>query len=169
MHIVRVVRAIAVVCIGLLAGIYLADRASAPARATLDASSFVEYQQTVHVTYVRMMLPLVFAAILAAVSWLFLVRLQWRGAEFWLVAASTVGILFVATVTRVVNVPLNEQLMTWSVATPPANLKELWAPWEQVDAIRTVVAVGAFAVQAFALCFFEAPGSLRSIVKPGAA
>lgn len=153
MHVLRLVRMIAVVCIGLLAGIYVAELASASARATLDASNFVEFQQTVHATYVGMMPPLVFAAMLAAVGWLVLVRLQWRSAEFWLIALSISGILFVAAITRIVNVPLNHQLMTWSITAPPANLKELWAPWEQVNAIRTVVAVGAFVLEALALCF----------------
>jgi uncharacterized membrane protein len=153
MHVLTVIRAIAVVCIGLLAGIYLADRASAVARATLDVSSFVQYQQTVHVTYVKVMPPLVFGAILAALGWIFMVRLQWRGAEFWLLAVSICAIIFIAAVTRAVNVPLNDQLMTWSVAAPPANLKELWAPWERVDAIRSVVAIGAFVMQTLALCF----------------
>jgi uncharacterized membrane protein len=155
MLVLRVVRAIAVLSIGLLAGIYLADRASAPARATLDPSSFVKYQQTVHVTYVKMMPPLVIAAIIAAAAWLFLVRLRWRGTEFWLVAAATCAIILIAVMTRAVNVPLNNQLMTWSVAAPPENLKELWARWEQVDAIRTVVAIGAFVVEACALCFLQ--------------
>lgn len=152
MHLVTAIRAIAVVCIGLLSGIYLADRASASARAALDAKSFVEYQQTVHVTYVKMMPSLVLAAIVAALGWLFLVRSQWRGAEFRLVAVSLLGMLFVAAITRMVNVPLNEQLMTWSATAPPTNLKELWAPWERVDAIRTVVAIAAFVVEVFALC-----------------
>ena len=165
---IKVIRAIAVVCIGLLAGIYLSDRASAPARATLDAASFVEYQQTVHVTYVKMMPPLVIAAILAAIGWLVLVRSQWRGGEFWLIAASVCAIVFVAVITRAVNVPLNDQLMTWSVAAPPANLKELWAPWERIDAIRTVVAIGAFLMQVLALCF-KASSSLQPGVKAGAA
>jgi uncharacterized membrane protein len=168
MNALRVVRTIAVVCIGLLAGIYVADQAAAPGRATLNASSFVAYQQTVHVTYVRMMPPMVFAAIVAAIGWLFLVRLQWRGAEFWLIASSICGIIFIAAVTRAVNVPLNDQLMTWSIAAPPANLKELWAPWEQVDAIRTAVAVGAFVLETLALCF-KTSGSIQSNLKPGAA
>ena len=153
MKVLTVIRIISVMCIGLLAGIYLADRASAPARAMLDASNFVNYQQTVHLTYVRMMPPLVIAAILAVVGWLFIVRLQWRHAEFWLVAASACAIIFATALTRAVNVPLNNLLMTWSIATPPANLKELWAPWERVDVIRSIAALVAFITQALALCF----------------
>ncbi len=152
MRTVTVVRVIAVVCIGLLAGIYLSDRASAVARATLDASSFIKYQQTVHVTFVKMMPTLMIGAIIAALGWLYLVRLQWRGVEFWLIAASICAIVFVGVITRAVNVPLNNLLMTWNAASPPANLKDLWAPWERIDAIRTVAAIGAFVMQTVALC-----------------
>ena len=161
-----VVRLLAIVCIGLLAGIYLADRASAPARTTLDASSFVQYQQTVHTTYVKMMPPLLIGAILSALVWIFLERSQWRDAEFWLVAVSLCAIVFVGAVSRAVNVPLNDQLMTWSTAAPPANLKEIWAPWERVDAIRTVAAIGAFILQALAMSLKVSAASHSSNVSP---
>ena len=160
MRVLAIVRVIAVVCAGLLAGIFLGYLASAPARAALSASSFVQYQQVVHVYYVRMMPPLILAAVLAGLTWLLMVRSQWRAAEFWLIAASIGGILFIAAVTRAVNVPLNNQLMTWSVASPPTNLKELWAPWERVNTIRTFVAVGVFVLEAVALV-------LKASNKPG--
>lgn len=146
-----IVRVVAVVCAGLLAGIYLHDRAAAFARAGLSASSFVQYQQMVHVNFVRMMPPLLLGAALGALVWLLLVRSQWRAAEFWLIAASLCGIVVVAAVTRLVNVPLNNQLMTWSAASPPANLRELWAPWERIDTIRTILAVAAFFLEVVAL------------------
>jgi uncharacterized membrane protein len=168
MLILRLIRTLAVVCIGLLAGIYVADRATAPARATLSASSFVQYQQTVHITYVKMMPPLVIAAIIAAIGWLILVRSQWREAEFWIIASAACAVIFIAVLTRAVNIPLNEQLMTWSITDPPANLKDLWAPWERVDAIRTAAAVCAFLLETIALCF-KAPGSAQINVKPGVA
>lgn len=151
MRVLGIVRVIAIVFAGLMAGVYLADRASALARATLSASSFVEYQQTVHTTYVKMMPVLVFGAMLGCLGWVFMQRRQWRGAEFWLIAASCVGIGFVIVVTRAVNVPLNNQLMTWNAAAPPSNLRELWASWERVDAIRTIVALGVFVLEAVAL------------------
>jgi hypothetical protein len=50
-----------------------------------------------------------------------------------------------------VNVPINDQLMTWSMESPPANVRELWAPWERVHTIRTVLAIGAFILEAAAL------------------
>jgi uncharacterized membrane protein len=146
-----IVRVIAVVCAGLLAGIYLHDRAAASARGGLSASSFVQYQQMVHVNFVRMMPPLLLAAALGGFAWLLLVRSQWRAAEFWLIAASLCGIVFIAAVTRLVNVPLNNQLMTWSASSPPTNFRDLWAPWERIDIIRTIVAVSVFALEVVAL------------------
>jgi uncharacterized membrane protein len=151
MRALGIVRAIAVTCSGLVAGIFLGYLASAPARSALSASSFVQYEQLVHVYYARMMPPLILAAGLAGLTWLLLVRSQWRGAEFWLIAAFTCGIVFIAVLTRAVNVPLNDQLMTWSIAAPPSNLRELWAPWERVHIIRTAAAVVAFALAVLAL------------------
>ncbi|HEV7397516.1 MAG TPA: hypothetical protein VGN86_13475, partial [Pyrinomonadaceae bacterium] len=43
-----IVRAIAATCTGLVAGIFLGYLVTAPARAALSASSFVEYEQLVH-------------------------------------------------------------------------------------------------------------------------
>ena len=98
-----------------------------------------------------MMPPLITLALLAALVWLFIVKPQWRAVEFWLIAASCLGIVLMVVVTRAVNVPLNEQLMTWNAATPPVNLRELWAPWERADAFRTVVAISVFVFEAVAL------------------
>lgn len=159
MRVLGIVRVIAVVCAGLLAGIYLHDRAAAYARGGLSPSSFVQYQQMVHVNFVGMMPPLLLAAALGALVWLILLRSQWRTAEFWLIAASFCGIVFVGVITRSVNVPLNDLLMTWDANSPPANLKELWEPWERIDAIRTIVSVGVFTLEVIAL-------SLRASKKP---
>jgi hypothetical protein len=52
---------------------------------------------------------------------------------------------------RAVTVPLNNQLMTWSVDAPPENLRELWKPWDRVNNIRTFIATGALILEALAL------------------
>ncbi len=41
--------------------------------------------------------------------------------------------------------------MTWSVGAPPTNLREIWAPWERVHTLRTVLATGALVLQAVAV------------------
>lgn len=147
-----VARVATVVSTGLFAGILLGDRAGATyARPRLTPSGFVQFQQIVHANFVRMMPVLILAAILAGLVWLLSIRRRWRGAEFWLVAAATAAVLLCAILTRAVNVPINEQLMTWSVSTPPPDLRERWAPWERVHTIRTIAAGGAFLLEAVAL------------------
>jgi len=160
MGVLPVARVVAVVTAGLLAGIFLGDRAGAYyARADLSPSSFVQFQQAVHRRFVRFMPPLVLTALLSGLAWLFLVRSQRGAAEFWLVAGATGGIAVIAAMTRLVNVPLNNQLMTWSTAAPPRNCHELWAPWERVNTLRALLATGALLLDAVAL-------SLQSSARP---
>lgn len=159
MGVVTALRVVAIVCAGLLAGIFVGYRAGVQyALPELSASSFVQLQKIIHVHYVRFMPPLVLTALLSSVLWLVLIWSQWRTPEFWLVAISATGILVIAAATRAVNVPLNDQLMTWNVASPPTNLRELWAPWDRVNTLRSVLATGALVLQAVALSLRTASG-----------
>ena len=146
------VRVVAIACAGVLAGIYFGYRAGPHyAMQALDASHFVQFQQIVHVHYVRFMPPLVLGALISAIVWLVLLRKAWRSAEFWLVAASAVAIAVIAGLTRAINVPLNNALMTWSIAAPPPDLRQIWAPWEQVNTARAWLAIGAVVLEALAV------------------
>lgn len=62
-----------------------------------------------------------------------------------------------AVLTRVVNVPINDALMTWNAASPPSNIRELWAPWEQVHSIRAALSVCAFVLEVMALSARQLP------------
>lgn len=64
--------------------------------------------------------------------------------RFIFTAIATLCVLAVIVMTRLVNVPVNEALMTWRITAPPQNLMELWAPWEKVHTIRTVVSMIGF-------------------------
>jgi uncharacterized membrane protein len=147
-----ILRVIAVVSAGLLAGIFVGHRAGLYyAVPKLSASSFVLLGQIMYAHYVRFMPPLVLTALVSSVLWLVMVRSQWRTAEFWLVAISACAILTILAVTRAVNVPLNNQLMTWSVDSPPPNPQRLWAPWERANTLRSVLATGALLLETVAL------------------
>src|SRR5262245_14529753 len=149
---VTVLRVVALVSTGLMAGVFLGHRMGLHyALPELGPSSFVQLGQIIGARFMRFMPPLVFTAFLSSLLWLALLRTQWRTAEFWLVAASTGTILVIIGATRAVNIPLNKQLMTWSVASPPPNLQALWAPWERVNTLRSVLATGALALEALAL------------------
>lgn len=57
----------------------------------------------------------------------------------------------IAVMTRVVNVPLNNRLMTFSISAPPSDLREIWAPWDRVNTIRTILAIGVLICEAAAV------------------
>ena len=143
-----IVRVIALACAGMLAGIYFSHRTGTYyALRKISPSSFVQFQQEVHVHYVKFMPPLLLCALLSALAWLFMASSPWSSAEFWLVAASACGIALIAALTRAVNVPLNNLLMTWNVADPPADVRAIWAPWDRVNTFRTVVSAGVFLLE----------------------
>ncbi|MEO6392647.1 MAG: DUF1772 domain-containing protein [Pyrinomonadaceae bacterium] len=150
MKILGTVRAIAVIVSGLKAGIFLGVFTTFSARSALDAASFVQHQQDIHVVYVFMMPALMLTTFVALAIWLWLTRSN-RSAEFWLVLASLAGLIIVFAITRIVNVPINDQLMTWRASAPPANLREIWAPWERANAVRTLVSGVAFVLTVFAV------------------
>jgi uncharacterized membrane protein len=146
-----IVRVIALVCAGMLAGIFFGHRMGAYyALQKLSSSSFVQFQQVVHAHYVRFMPFLLISALLSDLAWLFMARSHRSSGEFWLVAASACGIALIAAMTRAVNVPLNNQLMTWDAAAPPADVRVIWEPWDRVNTIRTVVSAGVLILEAVA-------------------
>jgi len=153
-----VVRVAAVAGAGLYAGILLGDLAgAAQARPQLNPSSLVQLQQIIHARFVIIMPVLVVVTLLACVGWLVFIRSNRKSPEFWLVAGATAGVVLCGILTRLVSVPINDQLVKWSVAFPPPNVHELWAPWEGAHAIRTVIAVVAFALAVVALALGTPP------------
>jgi Domain of unknown function (DUF1772) len=146
------VRVVAIACTGLLAGIYAGYRAGPHyALQAISPSAFVQFQQIVHVHYVTFVPILVLSAIVAAVAWLAIERAAWRSVEFWLIAASACALVVIAVLSRTISVPLNDQLMTWSIAAPPTDLRLRWESWEQVNTARAWLAIGALVLEAAAL------------------
>jgi uncharacterized membrane protein len=148
---------VALICTGLAAGIFLGHRAGVSrAVPVLSPSSFIQLQQTIQKTFARMMPVLVIGSVLGSVLWAVLLRTCWQAAEFWLVSAAAVMMVCVAAMTRVVNVPINERLMSWNAAAPPPDFSTVWARWELIHSIRTVLALAAFAAEVIALTIFPA-------------
>lgn len=151
MSLLNVSRIVTILGLGLLAGIFLATTANAPSREAVNLAGFVEHQQAAHLIYVQMMRALMLVTFIAFVVSLWQLRSQVRSTQFVLVALSMAGLIFVFALTRIVNVPINDQLMTWSASNPPANLRALWAPWEQANHVRTVISIVAFTLSVIAL------------------
>ena len=142
------VRFVAVLSAGLVAGIFLGDRMGASfARPALSPSSFVAFQQIQHAHFVRMMPILIGIAILSSVAWLVLIRARMGSAELLFLALGTLAAISVIVLTRTVHVPINNQLMTWNASSPPPDVMGIWARWEQAHTVRTVLAVLGFALE----------------------
>lgn len=155
MDVLIVVRAVATVCTGLVAGIFLGHRRGVSlATRQLGASSFLQLQQIIHVHFVQMMPPLVLSAVGGSLAWMVLLRSSWQTPEFWLVAAAAIGMVGVLALTRAVNLPINKRLMTWAIEAPPADMMDQWRPWEQIHSVRTVIATAALVCQVVALSAF---------------
>lgn len=151
MSALTIVRVIAVITTGLAAGIFLGHRMGVSfAMPILSPSSFVQLQQVIHRYFARMMPPLVLSAMGASIAWVALSVGRTPSLASWLAAAAALAMVVAAVLTRVVNIPINAKLITWRVEAPPADLSTLWAPWERVHSVRTVLAVGAFIAQVIA-------------------
>ena len=152
MRLLGAVRVLAILCTGLYAGIIFGDRMGATyARPALSVEDFIRFQQIQHVHFKPLLLPIAVGAVLGGVIWVWLLRSRWRTVEFWLAAAGAAAMIVAAALTRIVNFPINDALMTWQAAAPPPNVRELWAPWEQTHTLRAAFSVAAFVLQVFAL------------------
>ena len=65
--------------------------------------------------------------------------------NFYLLIAASICIVAVALITRFGNIPINNQILTWSINSPPANWAELAQKWWQLQTLRTALAIGALA------------------------
>ena len=136
---------------GLYTGLLFGDRVGVtPIRPKLPAAAFVLFQQELHLRFGKVMPVLLAGSLLAGVISLVLLRRNYRNREFIFTTIATVCTVCVVILTRLINVPINETLMTWQASSPPENVMQLWAPWEGSHTIRTVIAVIGFASLAYA-------------------
>ena len=148
----KISRFLQVLPTGLYTGLLFADRIGVtPIRPKLPASSFVLFQQELHLKFGKLMPVLLLTSLVAGIAWLVLERRHYRRREFLLTAIAIVCTVGVIILTRLINVPINETLMTWQASSPPENVMQLWAPWEGSHTIRTVIALLGFASLSYAV------------------
>ena len=143
---------------GLLFGDWLGP---AFARSAMSVSSFVEFQQIVHINYLRTLPALSTIALATPILWLVLLRNRRDSAEFKILLAATMAIAIGFAITLVLNVPVNNQLETWNAAAPPPNAREIWSTWEKAHVIRTVFWVVGFFLEIVALVRTAQPSSVQ--------
>ena len=147
---------------GLFAGMLFGDRVGiTPIRPKLPAASFILFQQELHLTFGKLMPLLIIVSLLSGAVSLVLLRRNYKSDEFTFTAVATLCMVVTLVLTRLVNVPINEMLMTWHITAPPKNLMELWAPWEKVHTIRTIVSMIGFASLVYAATTTRRPNTTR--------
>jgi uncharacterized membrane protein len=135
---------------GLYTGLLFGDRIGvSPIRPKLPAASFVLYQQQLHLVFGRLMPVLLIGSLLAGIVSLVLQRPNYRNTQFFFTVIALLCNAAVMILTVLINVPVNQTLMTWQVSSPPENVMQLWAPWEGSHTIRTVIALLGFAALAY--------------------
>ena len=155
MNLLAIVRVLAILSSGLSAGIIFGDRmGNTFARPSLSAAEFIRFQQIQNRYFARMMPVVLLTAVASGILWLILLRAQWNSPQFALASLGTAAMIAGVALTRAVNIPINNQLERWSEASPPANLREIWGRWEKMHTIRTILWMGAFALQTLALGAF---------------
>jgi uncharacterized membrane protein len=85
------------------------------------------------------LLPL---ALLSAVVTLALLR-RGRPAAFWWLLAGFVLMVAALAITLAVEVPIDNQIQTWTTATLPADWRSIQARWELFHTIRTFLSIAA--------------------------
>jgi len=148
----RIASVVAVLCSGLMAGLLFGDWLGPSfARAAMSPSSFIQFQQIVHINYLRTLPALSTIALVAPVLWLIILRARRHTAQFKILLCATIAIAIGYTITFIFNVPVNNQLETWSAAAPPTNAREIWSQWEKAHVVRTVFWVLGFLLETLAL------------------
>ena len=143
---------------GLYTGLLFADRIGvSPIRPKLPAAAFVLYQQELHLRFGKLMPVLLGGSLLAGLISLIVQRRSYLSKEFIFTAIAMLCTIGVIILTRLINVPINETLMTWQASAPPENVMQLWAPWEGSHTIRTVIALLGFASLSYALSGRHSP------------
>lgn len=59
----------------------------------------------------------------------------------YLLIVASICVMAVALITAFGNIPINNQIVTWSINSPPSNWKELSEKWWQFQTVRTILAM----------------------------
>jgi uncharacterized membrane protein len=90
--------------------------------------------------------PMAILLPLALLSALVTLALQWSGgrtAAFWWMAAGFLLMVAALVITLAVEVPIDNQIETWTVATLPGNWRSIQTRWELWHTIRTFLSIAA--------------------------
>jgi uncharacterized membrane protein len=140
------VRFVGLLCIGLAAGIavciLLAERAWGTGPGT--GQFYTQLMQLMNRALTVPAPALAAIAVLAmSVDAVLLIK-RGEGMSFWLVVGAIALNVVAGLLTKFGHFPINDQILTWNPASPPADWQTVQARWSALHVGRTLCAVGSF-------------------------
>ena len=111
----------------------------------ITPATFLEVGHLMIANLARSMSLLMPAALISSVVLLVLLYLQRRDRAFFLAGASFFLMGIALIVTLVVNVPIDGEIKTWTVATLPADWTATRDRWQAFHTLRTFASIAALA------------------------
>ena len=110
-------------------------------------------------------------ALLSALITLVLARQEGHAAAFRWVAAGFLLMAAALVITLAVEVPIDNQIQDWTVATLPADWRSIQSRWELWHTIRTFASIAALAAVAIGAVVTGRPEEpqVREVASPGGA
>jgi len=112
--------------------------------AGMSATFYVEKMQHAIRVFTTPLPTIVILSVLSTAASAFLARRERPG--FYLLVAASFCALAVALITAFGNIPINNQITTWSAASPPSAWIELSMQWWQFQTARTIAAICGLAL-----------------------
>ncbi len=130
---------------GILAGAFVLGRYGLrPATTQLPVQTHVAVRQalirSLHLLMPRLMVATIGSSFMAAIAA--------RGSTARRIGLASAVLPLVLT--RFGNVPLNDQMLTWTPAAPPSDWRSVVDRWDRFDTLRTLAAIATFVCQVLA-------------------
>jgi uncharacterized membrane protein len=165
MRAIRITHFLATYTVGLFAGLlYTFAQGVLPILNQLDASSYATVEQGLVRNLDAFPTGVITVATLAMLLPLYpLIRLwQHRNSAFWRLTLLGWLLFFfgVGLFTIVLNVPINNYVLTWDANNPPSDWEQARATWSTLNSIRTPINLISFGLLLWAA--FELPRSAEA-------
>lgn len=161
MRSIRIVHTLFTFGIGLFAGLlYTFEQGVIPVLATLSAAEYTKVEQGLIRALDAFPTGVIVVASLSMLLPLYPLVRRWkeRHTAYWRLTALGWTLFFfgVGVFTIVLNVPINNAVLSWDPAAPPADWESARTTWNSLNAIRTPINYLSFLLMIWAA--FEAPG-----------
>ena len=146
---------------GLIAGILVSFWMVEQGLRGLAGPLYTAVHQPVNRVFGPVMPPLMTLAIFSGLAILALILRAYKTQVFTLTAIGTLCSFVVAMSSLLVNVPINQEVLSWSLAAPPVDWVELRDRWWVWHNVRTILSVVGFSCQILAVLTSAGVPALR--------